>query len=405
MENKPVINPLETFKKVSDIVVPDQFFQPLQTGSPELDSTFSELGGLIPSQVTLVTGNPGSGKTTLCAVAGSRLAARTSRPVVFLSYEMSDFQLKSQARKIPGFESLLISTHEFHGEAGGMERLFQAMNTINPCLVIVDSLQKMAAKMAEGPTRGQIVLVELFTKWAKKTFTPVLLIGHNGKGGDYAGPSFLKHEVDSHMTVWYDKETHERMFSMSKNRFGGNMEQYGFRITPDGVFIGSEWWAMKEYNDEDVSDMVLTFKQSPPSKMSWESFKDAATSLINHLNKKHADRFAKETFIGNPERVKLAWDGNRFCCYFKTGQIKLGRKWFDAINDKTYKNVGYRSEKPYLQKYAQTPQEAVIWAVIHEWVHLFKGYQRHTPIMWREIARIAQEESWIWNATTASTND
>ncbi len=64
MENKTVVNPLETFKKVSEIVVPDQFFHPLQTGSPELDSTFSELGGLIPSQVILVTGNPGSGKTT-----------------------------------------------------------------------------------------------------------------------------------------------------------------------------------------------------------------------------------------------------------------------------------------------------------------------------------------------------
>jgi len=401
MENNPVtINPLETFKRVSEIVVPDQFFQPLQTGSPELDSTFSELGGLIPSQVTLVTGNPGSGKTTLCAVAGSRLAARTTRPVVFLSYEMSDFQLKSQARKIPGFESLLISTHEFHGEAGGMDRLFQALDSINPCLVIVDSLQKMAAKMAEGPTRGQIVLVERFTKWAKKSFTPVLLIGHNGKGGDYAGPSFLKHEVDSHLTVWFDRETHERLFAMSKNRFGGNMEQYGFRITPEGVFIGSEWWSNNEYSEEGVADMVLDFKQSSGEKISWEKFKDAATSLITHLNKKHADRFGRETFVKRPEDVKLSWDGTRFCCYYKTGQIKLGRKWFDRITHATYKNLGYRSERPYIQRFVSTPAEALLWAVIHEWVHLFKGYQRHTPVMWREISRIAGQESWIWSAAT-----
>jgi len=74
------------FYRVSEIVVPEQFFHPLKTQSPELDAVFSELGGIIPSQVTLVTGNPGSGKTTLCAVVGSRLSLSQPKPVVFLSY-------------------------------------------------------------------------------------------------------------------------------------------------------------------------------------------------------------------------------------------------------------------------------------------------------------------------------
>lgn len=398
MVNTSENNVLDLFKKVSDIVVPEQFFHPIKTNSPELDSTFSELGGLIPSQVTLVTGNPGSGKTTLCAVIGSRLTANIDRPVVFLSYEMSDFQLKTQARKIPGFDSMLISTHEFHGKAGGMEELFDALGKIQPALLIVDSLQKMASKMPQGPTRGQVVLVEKFTKWAKETFTPVLLIGHNGKGGDYAGPSFLKHEVDSHLKVWYDRETHERLFSMSKNRFGGNMEQYGFRINPEGVFVGNEWWSRIDTRSADeVADIVMDFKSTSGNSESWEKFKDAATSIINYLNAKHADRFATQTFVGNPDKVQLSWEGKRFCCTYKLGKITLGRKFFDKITNDNFLKLGYRSEWPYAHKFIKNREEALLWAVIHEWVHLFKGYQKHTHKMWKEITRIAREEAWIFS--------
>jgi len=387
------------FVKVSDINVPDKLFQSLSTFTPELDNVLSEIGGLIPSQVILVTGNPGSGKTTLCAVIGSRIAEKDKRPVVFLSYEMSDFQLKLQAKKIPGFESLLISTHEFHKDDAGIDTLFSALESIGPSMVIVDSLQKMASKMKHGPTRGQVVLVERFTKWAKKTFTPVLLIGHNDKGGNYAGPSFLKHEVDSHLTVWYDKEIHERLFSMSKNRFGGNMESYSFRISKEGVFIGSEWWeVMAETAPEKVADIVSDYKSAGEGgSHNWDKFKDAATALIMHLNTKHASRFAMGTFVGDPQKVTLTWEGKRACCYVKEGRINLGRQFFDRLmTNTTWKRVGYRSEQPFIHRFASSKEEAAMWVVIHEWVHLFKGYQHHTSKMWKEISRIAADESWIW---------
>jgi hypothetical protein len=390
----------QTFKKVSDIEVPEKLFQTIKTDSPELDNVLSEIGGLVPSQVVLVTGNPGSGKTTLCAVVGSRVAERDKRPVVFLSYEMSDFQLKLQAKKIPGFESLLVSTHEFHAQPGGIDMLFEALESINPSMVIVDSLQKMASKMSDGPTRGQIVLVERFTKWAKKTFTPIMLIGHNDKGGNYSGPSFLKHEVDSHMTVWFDQEIRERLFSMSKNRFGGNMESYSFRIAAEGVFIGSEWWNLVDSQTPDeVRDMVMEYKGSSSGEnLNWEKFKDTAETLISYLNRKHADRFATHTFVGSPDKVKLTWEGKRACCYFKTGQINFGKKFFDRVTDKSWEWVGYRSERPFIHTHVKNKEEAALWVILHEWVHLWKGYQHHTKKMWKEISRLAVEESWLWSA-------
>lgn len=389
----------QTFKRISEIEVPDKLFQTSKTDSPELDSVFSEIGGLVPSQVILVTGNPGSGKTTLCAVVGSRIAKKDSRPVVFLSYEMSDFQLKLQARKIAGFDSLLVSTHEFHAQPGGIDLLFQTLDCLEPSMVIVDSLQKMASKMPDGPTRGQIVLVEHFTKWAKRSFVPVMLIGHNDKGGNYSGPAFLKHEVDSHMTIWFDQEIRERLFSMSKNRFGGNMESYPFRITPDGVFIGSEWWNQIDAQGPDgVRDMIIDYKSdSSGDKINWEKFKNSAEGLIRYLNQKHSTRFANQTFVGTPEKVSLSWEGKRATCTFKTGQINLGSKFFANITADTWKWVGYRSERPFISEYVKNKEEAALWVVLHEWVHLFKGYQHHTKKMWKEISRIASEESWMWN--------
>jgi KaiC/GvpD/RAD55 family RecA-like ATPase len=394
------------FKRISDIDVPEIMFNPLSTQNPELDSVFSELGGLVPSQVVLVTGNPGSGKTTICSVVGSRIIKTVpEKPVVFLSYEMSDFQLKLQAQKIPAFTDLVISTHEFHAETGGMDRLFAALDSLEPSLIIVDSLQKMASKMPDGPTRGQIVLVEKFTKWAKKSFVPVLLIGHNDKGGNYSGPSFLKHEVDSHLNVWVDPESHERMFSMSKNRFGGNMESYMFRITHDGVFIGSEWWKVVDgRTDEEIMDIVIDFKNdASKDKLNWDKFRETATALMTHLKNKYADQFADKTFVGSTDKVKLTWEGNRAFCAFRTGQINFGRKFFvEKLSGERWRGLGYRSEKPYIRKYVNNREEAAIWAVLHEFQHLFKGYQKHTKTMWKGIEKLAVENPWLWTnpATT-----
>jgi hypothetical protein len=388
------------FKRVSEIDVPEIMFHPITTQNPELDSVLSELGGLVPSQVILVTGNPGAGKTTLCSVIGSRLTKSVSnKPVAFLSYEMSDFQLKMQARKIPGFSDLVISTHEFHTAANGLDTLFTALDAFSPSMIIVDSLQKMASKMPQGPTRGQIVLVEAFTKWAKKSFTPVLLIGHNDKGGNYAGPSFLKHEVDSHMNVFFDTETHERMFSMSKNRFGGNMESYMFRITADGVHIGSEWWKILDSRtDDETLDIIIDFKKSASSDtINWHKFRDSATALISYLKKKYGHEFKEKTFIRNANKVQLTWEGKRTFCAFRTGQINFGKDWVKNLNGSGWTGLGYRSEKPYIKQYVKNREDAAIWTIIHEWVHLYKGYQKHTRNMWKEITRLAAQESWLWS--------
>jgi hypothetical protein len=378
------------FTKVADICVPDKLFEVIKTGVPELDKSFSEIGGLVPSQVIMVTGNPGSGKTTLCAVVGSKVSKNDPRPAVFLSYEMSDFQLKLQASKIPGFSDLLISTHEFYQDSDGLDSLFAALDMIQPSVVIADSLQKMASKMPHGPKRGQIVLVERFTKWAKESFVPVLLIGHNDKGGNYAGPSFLKHEVDSHLVVTQDRETRERFFSMTKNRFGGNVEEYFFRISSDGVYIGEEWFDFNQEKEEDLVDVVKRFKENGAGRFKSDEFRKVAEGLVNYLNHKYQEELQENS--RDASKIKVEWHDSYSYCNINSGKLILTTSIFED-----WERVPYQREKPFADKYAKTREEMAIWKVIHEWSHLFQGCHKHASPLWSRIDSVAAQEPWLWS--------
>lgn len=250
---------------------------------------------------------------------------------------------------------------------------------------------------------AQEELVSFFTKFSKETFIPTLLIGHCGKDGSYAGPAFLKHEVDSHMEIYIDKESRERFFKFSKNRFGGTADPYVFRITSDGVFVGNEWWSkpslVEDANSSTLRAAITAFKTagSTTAKMPWDKFRDAAELLVHDLKRRDATRFATETKCKSPESIKISWEGSRAYCQFATGHLNFGRKFFEGFSLTAHKAIGYKSEKPYAQKYCKTREEAALWVVLHEWVHLFAGYEKHTKDMWIEIEKYAKEYNYLWD--------
>jgi hypothetical protein len=382
------------FRRAGQITVPDEFFNPVKTGIPEADRAFSEMGGIIPSQVIFVTGKPGAGKTTLTLAIGSRLI-RHDRPVAFISLEMSEFQIAHQARKIPNFRAVHV-TDDFDQDA-----TLQYLRELKPGLVILDSIQKAARKMRDEEGRqlpfntAQFEIVNMFTHFAKETWTPVCLIGHCDKSGNYKGPSDLLHDVDSHMLVNYDKEMDLRTFEFGKNRFGGEMGETLFGFSSSGVWIGSPFFDPDLLQEEIVVEgpelvpnplpdpgPTHSVSNAERARMALKGLEEtwnagtvraACNTLISYLQE--VDEGASETYIGDWKKVKVQFTGKGAGhCVAQKGLIVFGK---GCVTGFDFSNIGYKKEKPYISRNCTTKAQLLAWVVVHEWCHLNKEMQHH----------------------------
>jgi hypothetical protein len=378
------------FKRASKITVPDEFFNPLKTGIREVDESWSEIGGIIPSQVTFITGPPGSGKTTLTLAIGSVLSS--AKNIAFISLEMSDFQLAHQAKKIQGFGNVHV-TADFD-----QEETFKALREMKPDLIILDSIQKAARKMRtpEGKTmpfnEAQFRIVDTFTKYAKDNWTPVFLIGHCDKSGNYKGPSDLLHDVDSHLNVKYDKEMDIRTFEFGKNRFGGVVAEEIFGINAEKVWIGSPFVqtvypdakVSRKEEPEDLKVKLNSCLADLSSSWNGSTAKILIKTAVEYLKEIEKDEFKDESIVGDIGKVKLSFRGNSVAhCHPNSGELVFGKKTFTKMK---IGGIGYKKEQQFIQARMKNDGELLLWVVVHEWTHLFKGMGHHKLSFFEKVA-------------------
>lgn len=385
------------FRRASSIHVPEEFFKPLRTGIHEVDDSWSELGGIIPSQVTLITGKPGSGKTTLTLAIGSCFSS--SVPVAFISLEMSDFQLAHQARKIPGFGKFFV-TDDFDPV-----KTMELLKKMKPGLIIVDSIQKAARKVPKGKNDAQIEVVNIFSKFAKETWCSVFLIGHCDKAGNYKGPSDLAHDVDSHCTVSFDSELDTRNFSFEKNRFGGIVQESLFGITRERIWVGTPYIneAYPEATVENTVDPTINPSLTPsvaPDKLGeavkqcmkvldtgWNGSTVKATifSIVEFM-RVHDSEFPSRGVVKDPGKVHVKFKGRTVAhADPRTGELNFGRKSFDDTMQ--LGKVGYKKEQKFMTSRITKRSEVLLWIVLHEWCHLYDGMTNHTNAFFSEIGK------------------
>lgn len=389
------------FRKAATIEVPDEFFSPIVTGIRDIDEAWSEIGGIVPSQVTFITGKPGAGKTTLTLAVAACIAK--NRPAAFISLEMSDFQLKNQCKKIRNFD-LVDVTCTFD-----QDKTMEEIRKLKPGLIILDSVQKAARKMrdAEGKkmafNTAQVAVVEMFTKYAKETWTPVFLIGHCDKAGNYKGPSDLLHDVDSHLLVDYDKEQDLRTFTFGKNRFGGITQESMFGITASTVWVGTPY----------IESVFGESSIKPTEPVTGTPFnttidEDGVAVCINALRAKWDGSTARATILAvvdylkandnhdgllvkDPKRVKAQFRGNSLAhCHPRTGELVFGKKTFTATME--IGKVGYAKEQKFILARCNTKVDLLIWVIIHEWAHLFDGNDTHNNEF---FTIVAEKYDWL----------
>jgi len=201
----------------------------IRIATPDLELNRVLGGGIVPGSLVLIGGEPGIGKSTLMLQIG--LALQKAK-VLYVSGEESEQQIKMRSERISfkqGTSANEQSSHEnFYMLAEtSTKNIFQAIESLEPNLIIIDSIQTLHSHMLES-VAGSIGQVRQcageLMKFAKETNTPVFLVGHITKDGMLAGPKVLEHMVDTVLQFEGDRHLAYRILRTTKNRFGSTSE-------------------------------------------------------------------------------------------------------------------------------------------------------------------------------------
>ncbi len=213
---------------IDDIAFPRE--RRLLTGMVELDRVLG--GGVVPGSVVLIGGDPGIGKSTLLLKA-LPLLARPGEKVLYVSGEESAQQIKMRGERLGVHDS-----HLFVFPETSLEEVLQAVQTLEPIAVVVDSVQTLYTdQISSAPgsiSQVQEVAAQLM-RLAKNSGVPVFLIGHVTKEGAIAGPRLLEHIVDTVLYFEGDKGQRYRILRAVKNRFGSTNEIGVFEMKESGL--------------------------------------------------------------------------------------------------------------------------------------------------------------------------
>ena len=202
----------------------------LSTGLGELDRVLG--GGLAPGAVTLLSGEPGVGKSTLLLQAAAGLA-RHGRRLLYVTGEESAAQVRLRAERL----GLDLSTLWVMAETK-VEDITAAMEAERWDVAAVDSIQTLVSGELSGVAGSPGQIRESASRLgtlAKSLNLPLWLVGHITKDGSIAGPKLLEHLVDTVLYFEGDRERALRLLRAFKNRFGSINEIGVFEMTGQGL--------------------------------------------------------------------------------------------------------------------------------------------------------------------------
>lgn len=283
----------------------------ISTGIKELDRVLG--GGIVPSSVVLLGGDPGIGKSTILL----QMCQNINKEIMYITGEESDEQIKLRASRLNVTTNNLLILAE-----NSLDNIEDNIQQNSPDIVIIDSIQTIyRQEMTSAP--GSVSQVReataSLTTIAKSTGTTIFVIGHVTKEGSLAGPRVLEHLVDTVLYFEGDRYDSYRILRAVKNRFGSTneigvfeMKNDGFsEITnPSGLFIN-----MNENNNGCCIACVL--EGTRPILVEIQS-------LVSTTN------------FGNPRRMSSGIDSNRLVLLLAVLEKKCG---FKLGNQDVYINI------------------------------------------------------------------
>ena len=266
--------------------------------APRLPSGIAEFdrvtgGGFVRGSVLLLGGDPGIGKSTLLIQTAAALA-RAGHRTIYISGEEAVAQVRLRAERL----GLADTPVELAAETAVEDIVATLSQGKTPRLVVVDSIQTMwtdTVESAPGTVTQVRSATQALIRFAKRTGTAIILVGHVTKDGQIAGPRVVEHMVDAVLSFEGEGPHQFRILRAMKNRFGPTDEIGVFEMTGYGL--------------SEVANPSLLFLSErdlgAPGTAVFAGIEGTRPLLVE------MQALVAPTTLGTPRRAVVGWDQNR----------------------------------------------------------------------------------------------
>ena len=201
-----------------------------KTNLKELDRVLG--GGIVKGSLTLISGDPGIGKSTLLLQTANNIASYYGK-VLYISGEESEEQIKIRGDRLGVTANNLFIVSETN-----LDTIEAYIEKMQPVFVIIDSIQTMYKEevtSAPGSVSQVRECSNQLMRIGKKSNIPLFIVAHVTKQGALAGPKVLEHMVDTVLYFEGERTEEFRILRTMKNRFGTTSEIGVFEMRQEGL--------------------------------------------------------------------------------------------------------------------------------------------------------------------------
>ncbi len=263
-------------------------------------------GGLVPGSALLVGGDPGIGKSTILLQATAALATKGKR-VLYLSGEEAVAQVRLRAKRL-GLEKAPVAL----AAATDLRDILQTLEAEkNLACVVIDSIQTLwsgALESAPGTVAQVRACAQELIRYAKRSGTTVILVGHVTKEGQIAGPRVVEHMVDTVLYFEGERGHQFRILRAVKNRFGPTDEIGVFEMTGGGLMeVANPSALFLSDREDDVAGTAV-----------FAGIEGTRPVLVE------IQALLSPTSYGTPRRAVVGWDNGRLSMVLAVLESRAG---------------------------------------------------------------------------------
>lgn len=156
---------------------------------------------------------------------------------------------------------------------------------------------------------------------------------------------------------------------------------------------------LREQHRAKLADRVAAWRASGRNAkvMAREPIRALLPDIIAYLLASYRDDIERNTAIPHGKLIVEFGEGPAVHCVQETGVIRFG--WgilTGRIDDQALSNYG--QEQQPMREICASKEDVLMWLVLHEFLHLFRGNEAHTVAFFAKITEAACKHSFLFSS-------